>query len=189
MPPAPGQSREDYEREKRKKAEAAAAAKTKAESSSSSSSAATKPSASEKAAKEAKEAKRREEKKRRYAKEADPSTVLDVVGGDEAAEKLFKDGRWAPSWAPVEFDEDACLANVTKAGKTNEGFFVPAGSMLPLGAVMPPMTVLKYGGYFPAGTAFRGGVLVPLHARMVNILPQEAKEAAGKYDEPLCCVQ
>lgn len=45
------------------------------------------------------------------------------------------------------------------------------------------MTVLQYGGYFPAGTAFPGGVMVPLHARMVNVLPQETKEEGSKVVE------
>lgn len=36
-------------------------------------------------------------------------------------------------------------------GDLKEGYFVPAGAMLPLGAAIQSGTVLKYGGYFPAG--------------------------------------
>ena len=35
-----------------------------------------------------------------------------------------------------------------------------------VGAGIQAGTILKYGGYFPAGTAFPKGVIVPLHARM-----------------------
>ena len=61
---------------------------------------------------------------------------------------------------------------------------------LPLGAAIPEMTILKYGGYFPQGTAFPGGVLVPMHARMVNVLPEETSAPSGPApSESLCLVQ
>lgn len=63
-------------------------------------------------------------------------------------------------------------------------------STLPLGAALPEMTILKYGGYFPQGTAFPGGVLVPMHARMVNVLPEETSApSAAAPSESLCLVQ
>lgn len=31
--------------------------------------------------------------------------------------------------------------------------------------------------------------MIPLHARMVNILPQEAKDPKARMDESLCVVQ
>ncbi|KAK4683737.1 hypothetical protein P7C73_g6490, partial [Tremellales sp. Uapishka_1] len=44
--------------------------------------------------------------------------------------------------------------------------------------------------YFPAGTSFQGGVMVPLHARMVNILPAETKPAPlASASESLCSIQ
>jgi hypothetical protein len=63
-------------------------------------------------------------------------------------------------------------------------------STLPLGAAIPEMTILKYGGYFPQGTAFPGGVLVPMHARMVNVLPEEASaKSPPAPSESLCLIQ
>ncbi|RSH90719.1 hypothetical protein EHS25_009894 [Saitozyma podzolica] len=122
-------------------------------------------------------------------KKADPGTVEDTLGPGELEREWFKDGEWKAGWANVEFDGDACLKNVTKAGKEKDGFFAPAGTMLPLGAALPQMTVLKYGGYFPAGTSFPGGVMIPLHARMVNILPQETTVPGSTPEESLCVVQ
>lgn len=43
--------------------------------------------------------------------------------------------------------------------------------------------------YFPAGTSFQGGVMIPLHARMVNILPEETKDPKTVLEETLCVVQ
>lgn len=43
--------------------------------------------------------------------------------------------------------------------------------------------------YFPPGTSFPGGVMVPMHARMVNLLPEETTEASGLSAESLCLVQ
>ncbi|ORX34918.1 hypothetical protein BD324DRAFT_652640 [Kockovaella imperatae] len=139
--------------------------------------------------KKKKAAKAKAEKLEAYKKKAAPDTVEELVEVGELESKWFKEGEWKPEWALVEFNDDACLANVTKAGKAKDGFFVPAGSILPLGASLPDMTVLKYGGYFPAGTSFQGGVMIPLHARMVNILPEETKEVPTMVDEGLCVVQ
>ncbi|WVR03395.1 hypothetical protein IAU60_000386 [Kwoniella sp. DSM 27419] len=141
---------------------------------------------------EAAKAKKKEEEQARarqkeYMKKCDPSTVEELVGGDETRSKWFNEGRWGPKWAKVEFNDDACLTNVTK--DKAEGFYVPAGSILPLGAQMPEMTVLQYGGYFPEGTSFPGGVSVPMHARMVNLLPEETKSKEHQLDESLCLVQ
>ncbi|ORY31784.1 hypothetical protein BCR39DRAFT_525347 [Naematelia encephala] len=60
--------------------------------------------------------------------------------------------------------------------------------ILPLGASFPEMTVLKYGGYFPPGTSFPGGILTPVHARMVNLLPQESKKSQDT-SEGSCLIQ
>ncbi|WWD06195.1 hypothetical protein V865_004281 [Kwoniella europaea PYCC6329] len=71
-----------------------------------------------------------------------------------------------------------------------DGYYVPAGSILPLGAQMPEMTVLQYGGYFPEGTSFPGGVMVPMHARMVNILPEQTIKPSGPIaSESMCSIQ
>jgi hypothetical protein len=43
--------------------------------------------------------------------------------------------------------------------------------------------------YFPAGTSFPGGVMVPMHARMVNILPQETTVPGSTPEESLCLLQ
>ncbi|KAI9634597.1 uncharacterized protein MKK02DRAFT_16352 [Dioszegia hungarica] len=129
------------------------------------------------------------EMKKRYGAKADPGTVAEMVDTNELGEEWFKEGEWKPAWSNVEFDGDACLKNVTKAGKTKDGFYAPAGTIVPLGAAFPHMTVLKYGGYFPAGTSFPGGVMVPMHARMVNVLPQETFVPGAMPEESLCLVQ
>lgn len=41
---------------------------------------------------------------------------------------------------------------VTKAGKTADGFTIPAGSMFPLGCAIPNHTTLQHGMYFPPGS-------------------------------------
>nr|KIR83175.1 hypothetical protein I308_06515 [Cryptococcus tetragattii IND107] len=69
--------------------------------------------------------------------------------------------------------ESTALDNVTSAGKTITEYIVPAGSMFTLGAALPNHTVLKWGAYFPPGTMFPDGVLVPIHARMVSVQPLE----------------
>jgi hypothetical protein len=73
--------------------------------------------------------------------------------------------------------------------------------ILPLGASIPKATVLRYGGYvmilceltsssyFPEGTSFPQGVQVPLHARMVNILPEETKDPPKVIPEGMCLIQ
>lgn len=44
--------------------------------------------------------------------------------------------------------------------------------------------------YFPAGTSFPGGVMVPLHARMVNLLPQMTIDKSNPWNnESLCSIQ
>ncbi|WVO17247.1 hypothetical protein L204_104939 [Cryptococcus depauperatus] len=128
------------------------------------------------------------EKRKAYMTKANPSTVEDNLDGEKSETDYFKEGQWKPSWTYLEFNGDACLANVL--GKPNEGFYAPAGTMLLLGAQLPEMTVLKYGGYIPEGTSFPGGVMVPMHARMVNLLPQESSKPSGKAaSESLCSVQ
>ncbi|WVQ94281.1 hypothetical protein IAU59_001360 [Kwoniella sp. CBS 9459] len=128
-------------------------------------------------------------KRKAYLAKANPATVETMVGAEDLAKGHFKEGEWAPSWAAVEFDGDACLRNVTMT-KPNEGFFAPAGTILLLGAQMPEMIVLKYGGYIPEGTSFPGGVMVPMHARMVNLLPEQSFPAAPpSAAESLCSIQ
>lgn len=62
--------------------------------------------------------------------------------------------------------------------------------ILPLGGALSEQTVLKYGGYFPPGTSFPGGVMIPLHARMVNILPQATRpDPVALAEESICVVQ
>ncbi|ODO05422.1 hypothetical protein L198_02115 [Cryptococcus wingfieldii CBS 7118] len=141
--------------------------------------------------KEKKEKKKAEEElkaaRKKYMDKANPKTVDQLLGEKDLEKDYFKEGEWRPSWAYVEFNGDACLADVLE--KKVEGFYVPAGTMLPLGAQMFEMTVVKYGGYFPEGTSFPGGVMVPMHARMVNLLPKETKKGAAKMEESLCLVQ
>ncbi|WVF66671.1 hypothetical protein IAT40_001412 [Kwoniella sp. CBS 6097] len=128
-------------------------------------------------------------KRKGYLAKANSATVEHMVGAEDLAKDHFKEGEWKPSWAAVEFDGDACLSNVT-ASKVNEGFYAPAGTILPLGAQMPEMTVLRYGGYIPEGTSFPGGVMVPMHARMVNLLPEQSFPAAPpSAAESLCSIQ
>ncbi|UOH83709.1 hypothetical protein LQV05_006444 [Cryptococcus neoformans] len=87
-------------------------------------------------------------------------------------------------WPKPEFGASTALDNVTSAGKTITEYIVPAGSMFTLGAALPKIddedaflssshTVLKWGAYFPPGTMFPDGVLVPIHARMVSVQPLE----------------
>ncbi|WVQ91577.1 hypothetical protein IAS59_005377 [Cryptococcus gattii] len=76
-------------------------------------------------------------------------------------------------WPKPEFGASTALDNVTSAGKTITEYIVPAGSMFTLGAALPNHTVLKWGAYFPPGTMFPDGVLVPIHARMVSVQPLE----------------
>nr|KIR47568.1 hypothetical protein I312_03335 [Cryptococcus bacillisporus CA1280] len=124
-------------------------------------------------------------KRKECLKKSDPATVEELLGGKTLEKDYFKEGEWKPSWAHLEFNGDACLDNVSK--KSSEGFYVPAGTILPLGASMQHMTVVKYGGqfirYFPEGTSFPGGVLVPMHTRMMNLLPQETTKPASKLSE------
>ncbi|OCF34755.1 hypothetical protein I317_03065 [Kwoniella heveanensis CBS 569] len=128
-------------------------------------------------------------KRKAYLAKADPTTVENMIGAEDRAKDHLKEGRWKPSWAAVEFDGDACLSNITFS-KPNEGFYAPAGTILPLGAQMPEMTVLRYGGYIPEGTSFPGGVMVPMHARMVILLPEQSFPAAPpSVAESLCLVQ
>ncbi|GHJ85357.1 hypothetical protein NliqN6_1759 [Naganishia liquefaciens] len=68
---------------------------------------------------------------------------------------------YVPTYCLPLFGKDGVIK-----GDLKDGYFVPSGSVLPLGAGIPARTVLKYGGYFPAGTSFPGGIIVPLHARM-----------------------
>ena len=89
---------------------------------------------------------------------------------------------YVPSYCLPEFGKDGVVK-----GELKDGYFVPSGAMLPcecghmkgcdanadecnmrcsVGAGIQAGTILKYGGYFPAGTAFPKGVIVPLHARM-----------------------
>ncbi|WRT63595.1 uncharacterized protein IL334_000518 [Kwoniella shivajii] len=150
------------------------------------------PSESDKKRAEAKGKKKEEEeikaKRKAYMKKCDPSRVEELLDGDEIGKKWFEQGKWRPGWANVEFDGDACLSNQLK--NKADGFYAPAGTILPLGAQMPEMTVLKYGGYFPEGTSFPGGVSVPMHARMVNLLPEETKPKHDpKIDESMCLLQ
>ncbi|WWC67090.1 uncharacterized protein I206_100997 [Kwoniella pini CBS 10737] len=150
-------------------------------------------SSERKKAEEKLKAKKKEEeeikrKRKEYLKKCDPSTIEELINSKEIESKWFEEGKWRPGWANVEFDEDACLKNVLK--NKADGFYTPAGTILPLGAQMPEMTVLKYGGYFPEGTSFPGGVSVPMHARMVNLLPEETQSKYDpKIDESLCSVQ
>ncbi|WVQ73014.1 hypothetical protein IAR50_002577 [Cryptococcus sp. DSM 104548] len=125
--------------------------------------------------------------RKKYMEKANPKTVDELLGEKALEKDYFKEGEWRPSWAYVEFSGDACLSNVLD--KKVEEYYVPAGSMLPLGAQMAEMSVVKYGGYFPEGTSFPGGVMVPMHARMVNLLPKETKKSAAKMEESLCLVQ
>ncbi|WVQ84939.1 hypothetical protein IAT38_007102 [Cryptococcus sp. DSM 104549] len=127
-------------------------------------------------------------KRKAYMAKADPSTVDQFMGAGDLSKDWFKEGEWKPAWSQVEFDGDACLANVLS--KPKEGFYAPAGTVLPLGAQMPEMTVLKYGGYIPEGTSFPGGVMVPMHARMVNLLPQQTfKSPSPAASESMCSIQ
>ncbi|TYJ51492.1 hypothetical protein B9479_007939 [Cryptococcus floricola] len=71
-------------------------------------------------------------------------------------------------WPKPVFDANTAL-NDTGTGFGE--YVVPAGSMFTLGAAMPNHTVLKWGAYFPPGTMFPDGVLVPIHARMVSVQP------------------
>ncbi|EIW67772.1 hypothetical protein TREMEDRAFT_64365 [Tremella mesenterica DSM 1558] len=138
------------------------------------------------------EEKAKADRKEKYEKKlkVDPTTEEAEVNPADLAANFFKDDQWGPQWAVIEFDDDACLMNVTKAGKEKDGYYAPAGTILPLGAALPKMTVLKYGGFFPPGTSFPGGVLVPLHARMVNILPQKTKPDGVKLpEESICSIQ
>ncbi|OXB35600.1 hypothetical protein LQV05_006353 [Cryptococcus neoformans] len=127
-------------------------------------------------------------KRKEHLKKSDPATVEELFGGKTLEKDYFKEGEWKPSWTHLEFNGDACLDNILK--KSSEGFYVPAGTILPLGASMQPMTVVRYGGYFPEGTSFPGGVLMPMHARMVNLLPKETTKPASKLsEESLCTIQ
>nr|XP_018266277.1 uncharacterized protein I303_00252 [Kwoniella dejecticola CBS 10117]OBR88435.1 hypothetical protein I303_00252 [Kwoniella dejecticola CBS 10117] len=79
-----------------------------------------------------------------YLAKANPATVEELISSGELENEHPKEGQWRPSWANVEFDEDACLQNILFVPQ--EGFYAPAGTILPLGAQMPEMTILKYGG-------------------------------------------
>ncbi|WVO21085.1 uncharacterized protein IAS62_002389 [Cryptococcus decagattii] len=127
-------------------------------------------------------------KRKECLKKSDPATVEELLGGKTLEKYCFTEGKWKPSWAHLEFNGDVCLDDVSK--KSNEGFYVPVGTILPLGASMQPMTAVKYGGYFPEGTSFSDGVFVPMHARMMNLLPQETTKPASKLsEESLCTIQ
>ncbi|KAH8082197.1 hypothetical protein HD553DRAFT_67389 [Filobasidium floriforme] len=88
-----------------------------------------------------------------------------------------------PTYCLPEFGKDGVVK-----GELKDGYFVPAGAMLPLGAGIQAGTILKYGGYFPAGTAFPKGVIVPLHARMVNVLPAETIDPPAIQREEICVI-
>ncbi|WVQ73335.1 hypothetical protein IAR50_002903 [Cryptococcus sp. DSM 104548] len=144
-------------------------------------------SAEDKKKKKKKEEEELKKKRKEYMDKANPSTVEKMLGGGDLAKGYFKEGEWKPSWTYLEFNGDACLADML--GKPQEGFYAPAGTMLPLGAQLPEMTVLKYGGYIPEGTSFPGGVMVPMHARMVNLLPKETtKPSPPSASESLCSI-
>ncbi|ORY31785.1 hypothetical protein BCR39DRAFT_557978 [Naematelia encephala] len=57
-----------------------------------------------------------------------PGTTEEYLDGDAVAEIFDGKGEWAPTWAPIQFDEDGCLKNVFGAGTTAEGYFAPAGT-------------------------------------------------------------
>ncbi|KAK4684920.1 hypothetical protein P7C73_g5239, partial [Tremellales sp. Uapishka_1] len=80
------------------------------------------------------------------------------------------------------------IDNVTKEGKTASGFIIAAGGMFPLGCAIPAHTVLEYGGYFPPGTMFPDGVLVPIHARMVSVQPIATAKPPAATPEPVCVI-
>ncbi|KAK8845582.1 hypothetical protein IAR55_006298 [Kwoniella newhampshirensis] len=91
-------------------------------------------------------------------------------------------------WPKPEFGPSTMIDNVTKEGKTFSEFVVPAGSMFALGAAIPNHTVLKWGAYFPPGTMFPDGVLVPIHARMVSVQPLETPEPTPPPPEAVCAI-
>ncbi|WVF65936.1 hypothetical protein IAT40_000674 [Kwoniella sp. CBS 6097] len=91
-------------------------------------------------------------------------------------------------WPKPEFGTSTTIDNVTKEGKTINEFVVPAGSMFSLGAALPNHTVLKWGAYFPPGTMFPDGVLVPIHARMVSVQPLKTSIPPKAAVEPVCII-
>ncbi|WWD22531.1 hypothetical protein CI109_107024 [Kwoniella shandongensis] len=91
-------------------------------------------------------------------------------------------------WPKPEFGESTIIDNVTKEGKTITEFVVPAGSMFALGAALPNHTVLKWGAYFPPGTMFPDGVLVPIHARMVSVQPLKTTTPPPPPVEAVCTI-
>ncbi|WVQ80916.1 hypothetical protein IAT38_003023 [Cryptococcus sp. DSM 104549] len=92
-------------------------------------------------------------------------------------------------WPKPEFGPSTMIDNVTSDGKAVTEFVVPAGSMFSLGAALPNHTVLKWGAYFPPGTMFPDGVLVPIHARMVSVQPLQNFNPPSKPAEPVCVIQ
>ncbi|KAK6905246.1 hypothetical protein I204_08097 [Kwoniella mangroviensis CBS 8886] len=91
-------------------------------------------------------------------------------------------------WPKPEFGPSTTIDNITKEGKTVTEFIVPAGSMFTLGAALPNHTVLKWGAYFPPGTMFPDGVLVPIHARMVSVQPLKTVVPPPAPSEPVCII-
>ncbi|WVQ93567.1 hypothetical protein IAU59_000642 [Kwoniella sp. CBS 9459] len=91
-------------------------------------------------------------------------------------------------WPKPEFGASTTIDNVTGDTKTITEFVVPAGSMFSLGAAMPNHTVLKWGAYFPPGTMFPDGVLVPIHARMVSVQPLKTSTPPKAAPEPVCII-
>ncbi|WVR03594.1 hypothetical protein IAU60_000586 [Kwoniella sp. DSM 27419] len=92
------------------------------------------------------------------------------------------------TWPKPEFGASTTIDNITKEGKTITEFIVPAGSMFSLGAALPNHTVLKWGAYFPPGTMFPDGVLVPIHARMVSVQPLKTPPEVPPPSEAVCVI-
>ncbi|WWC66810.1 uncharacterized protein I206_100717 [Kwoniella pini CBS 10737] len=91
-------------------------------------------------------------------------------------------------WPKPEFGPSTTIDNITKEGKTINEFIVPAGSMFSLGAALPNHTSLKWGAYFPPGTMFPDGVLVPIHARMVSVQPIKTIDPMKAPADPACVI-
>ncbi|RSH91358.1 hypothetical protein EHS25_009657 [Saitozyma podzolica] len=131
-----------------------------------------------------------------------PSEVK-ILKTREAAKKGTGGEETEVIWPKPEFGPSTTIDNVTDKAKA-EGFIVPAGSMFPLislldrtrsfsadlnyGAAIPRST-LMHGAYFPPGTMFPQGVLVPIHARMVSVQPIQTFKPKAPPPEPVCCVQ
>ncbi|KAH8078327.1 hypothetical protein HD553DRAFT_260599, partial [Filobasidium floriforme] len=81
----------------------------------------------------------------------------------------FGTDQTVPFWPEPEFGDKTEIKNVN--AKTCKGTWVAAGTMFPLGMAIPSNTVLHYGMYLPPGTMLPDGCLVPIHARMVSVVP------------------